>query len=435
MDWLSPVTLQTNVISLSQVPEMPHIGWRIEVNDGSYRYRLVPTGNAWYQLALSFLLALVPILTAGLAVWVYYRSYYQVKFNQTGTADNSGFKNKAKSIFTFPIAMLRRSKEPEEMAQSSAVASAVANRRTTLIATMEYEIDDWNIKIKIGGLGKMASLMGSEALAHQNLIWVVPCVGGIDYPLDTPAEPMIITINKQQYSVAVQYHVVRNITFILLDAPVFRQRTKADPYPPRMDDIESAIYYSAWNACIAEAIKRFPVDLYYINDYHGALAPLYLLPRTIPVCLALHNAEFQGMWAIRSKRELAEVCDVFNLPKETVQRYAQFDKVLNMLYAGASYLREFQGGYGAVGVSKKYGTRAYKRYPIFWGLSEIGSLPNPDPDDMAELSTDTEKSKKTELVIDEEAERRRGELREQAQRWAGLEVNPTVGYPTLSIPA
>ena len=45
-----------------------------------------------------------------------------------------------------------------------------------------------------------------------------------------------------------------------------------------MDDLNSAIYYSAWNQCIAEAMRRFPIDLYHINDYHGTVAPLYLLP-------------------------------------------------------------------------------------------------------------------------------------------------------------
>lgn len=425
LDWMQPTTLSVNQIAIREGPGMPHIGWRIEVNDGSYRYRFVPAGNAWHQLALSILLALMPLVTAGVVVWVYFRSFYQVKFNQTGIDGSGGFLSKAKAALLFPIAASRKTK-PEDKEKSAAIVPASENRRTTLIATMEYEIDDWNIKIKIGGLGKMASLMGSEALAHQNLIWVVPCVGGIDYPVDSPAEPMVITVNKQPYLVSVQYHVVRNITFVLLDAPVFRERTKADPYPPRMDDIESAIYYSAWNACIAEAIKRFPVDLYYINDYHGALAPLYLLPQTIPVSLALHNAEFQGMWSLGTKREMAEICDVFNLPKDTVKRFAQFDKVFNMLYAGASYLRQFQGGYGAVGVSKKYGTRAYKRYPIFWGLSEIGALPNPDPDDMAELDAGAEKTKN--IVVDEEAELKRGELRVQAQRWAGLDVNPNVSH-------
>jgi len=54
-----------------------------------------------------------------------------------------------------------------------------------------------------------------------------------------------------------------------------------------MDDLDSAIYYSAWNACIAEVMRRHPeIDIYHINDYHGAVAPLHLLPRVIPVCLS-----------------------------------------------------------------------------------------------------------------------------------------------------
>ena len=46
-------------------------------------------------------------------------------------------------------------------------------RLTVLIATMEYEIEDWGIKVKIGGLGVMSSLMGKH-LKHQDIIWVVP---------------------------------------------------------------------------------------------------------------------------------------------------------------------------------------------------------------------------------------------------------------------
>jgi hypothetical protein len=36
---------------------------------------------------------------------------------------------------------------------------ATEKPRTVLIATMEYEIEDWNIKIKIGGLGAMAQYL------------------------------------------------------------------------------------------------------------------------------------------------------------------------------------------------------------------------------------------------------------------------------------
>ena len=131
------------------------------------------------------------------------------------------------------------------------------------------------------------------------------------------------------------------------------------------------------NSSIAEVLRRFPIDLYHINDYHGALAPLHLLPRTIPCCLSLHNAEFQGLWAIRTPAEMDEVCRTYNISPDVVRQYVQFGEVFNLLHAGASYLRVWQKGYGAVGVSEKYGKRSFARYPIFWGLNKVGSLPNP----------------------------------------------------------
>lgn len=108
-------------------------------------------------------------------------------------------------------------------------------------------------------------LMGAN-LGHQNLICVVPCVGAVDYPVDEVAEPMKITVLDQSFLVHVQYHHFRNITYVLLDAPIFRAQSKSEPYPARMDDLDSAIYYSAWNSCIAETLQRFSVDLYHIND-------------------------------------------------------------------------------------------------------------------------------------------------------------------------
>jgi hypothetical protein len=71
-------------------------------------------------------------------------------------------------------------------------------------------------------------------------------------------------------------------------------------------------------------------------------------------------------------------------------------------------------------VSKKYGTRSWARYPIFWGLEKIGQLPNPDPSDVGALSA----SQRHEgVVIDVVFEGRRGDLRRQAQEWAGLKYD------------
>lgn len=434
LDRLSPSSLSSNVFNMT-VPKWPYLSYKLVINDSTWQIKAVPTGTVYLQIFLFFLLGILPICLAGLAGWIYVRGFYQVKVNKRGFKANpknwlniggmlKGDSSSGEKKEKYSIAL--RAISPSPASTPVPAIKASGEKRTVLIATMEYNIDDWNISIKIGGLGVMAKLM-STALTDVNLIWVVPCVGGIDYPIDEPAESMFVQIMGESYEVHVQYHRVRNITYVILDAPIFRQQTKAEPYIARMDDVESGILYAAWNSCIAETIRRFPVDIYHINDYHGAIAPLYLLPQTIPICLSLHNAEFQGLWPMRSPEESKEVCDVFGLPIDIVKKYVQYGSVFNLLHAGASYLRYHQRGFGAVGVSKKYGDRSLARYPIFWSLKTIGQLPNPDPSDTAawEPEKDAVSSSKEGVEIDQEFENARGGLRVKAQEWAGLEIDPT----------
>ena len=126
---------------------------------------------------------------------------------------------------------------------------------------------------------------------------------------------------------------------------------------------------------------------------------------------------------MRNEKETEEVCKTYNLSPDIVKKYVQFGEVFNLLHAGATYLRNHQKGFGAVGVSKKYSKRSYSRYPIFWGLQAIGALPNPDPSDTAEWNP-TESIRPSGIQVDEVFEASRGDLRKQAQEWAGLNVDP-----------
>nr|KAK5444405.1 hypothetical protein LTR18_004109 [Exophiala xenobiotica] len=427
IDRLPPDSLTQAVVNMSVLPPPPFLAYRMELNDGDYRFRLIPAGSRLSQIILFALLWVIPVMTGVVSIWTYMGAFYGVKFNKIGVFQRKNilpfFRRKFEKIPSTDDEHRKDHKMKQLFLRhkSSIIPmSSSPKRRTVLIATMEYDIEDWAVKIKIGCLGVMAQLMGKN-LEHQDLIWVVPCVGGVDYLTDTNAAPIAITILGKSYEIQVQYHQLKNITYVLLDAPVFRNQSKTEPYPPRMDDLDSAIYYSAWNACIAQTIKRFPVDIYHINDYHGAAAPLYLLPQTIPCCLSLHNAEFQGLWPMRTVQEREEVCEVYNLEPSTVEKYVQFGEVFNLLHAGVSYLRVHQRGFGAVGVSKKYGARSYARYPIFWGLKEIRNLPNPDPTDTAPLDPEAENQP---VVVDSVFEAARGDLRRPAQEWAQLDVNP-----------
>ena len=423
LDRVPPVSLLKNVVNVTAYPPKGRLAYRLHVNDAALRYSMTPIGSSTSQATIFALLAILPVVLAISCVFLYLHSFYDIKLNVFGKRQHQQILPIALREKLHVDQWLTPKAWPIVKAHQPVVESEKppTPRKTVLIATMEYDIEDWAIRIKIGGLGVMSQLMGQH-LGHLDLIWVIPCVEDIQYPVDQKAKPIKCVIFGTEYTIQVQYHHLRNITYVLLDAPVFRQQTKAEPYPTRMDDIDSAVYYSAWNFCIAEILRRFPVDLYHINDYHGAVAPLHLLPRVIPCCLSLHNAEFQGLWAMRTPSEFNEVCQIYNLPPDVVRRYVQFGEVFNLLHAGASYLRLHQAGYGAAGVSTKYGKRSFARYPVLWGLKKVMGLPNPDPTDVDQDTAQLIASK--DITVDKTFEAGRAEQKRLAQEWAHLKQDP-----------
>ncbi|KAF8625783.1 hypothetical protein AX15_005173 [Amanita polypyramis BW_CC] len=431
LDRLPPNTVAPNYLNLS-APPSPHLSWALLVDDAKMTWSLQPRGESLVGAIMFALLLSIPLITGTLAALIFMWSFYGIKHNRYGV------KTKASHNY-FPILGALGNRSMSDLKESVPLTEKKLfghkqnieiigwpedknKRRKVLIATLEYEIIDWKLKVKIGGLGVMSSLMG-KAMTDVDLLWVVPKVKDLDYPAGDPADPIEVIIFGEPYLMEVETHVLDNITYVILDSPVFRAQTKTDPYPARMDDLSSAIFYSAWNQAIAATIRRFPdIDIYHINDYHGALAPIYLLPRVIPVCLSLHNAEFQGLWPLRTKEEMKEVCSAFNISKEQCTKYVQFGNTFNLLHAGASFISAHQKSVGVAGVSDKYGKRSWARYPALWTLKHVDSLPNPDPSDIAAL--DEKPISTRDVQIDQAAEAARPESKRQAQEWAGLKQDP-----------
>jgi alpha-1,3-glucan synthase len=196
LDWVPPDSLAKSLVKITDAPPKGFLGYRLVVNDGTYRYYFLPVGSSKNQLVVSILLGLVPIITATMGIWIFMRLFYQVKFNRIGVGKKRGMlgfmkpiNSENEKLRTTIMNIISESKDaPHESSISPSAGATIVNtatsRRTMLIATLEYEIEDWEIKIKIGGLGVMSSLMAKH-LGHHNLVWVVPCVGGIEYPTDS----------------------------------------------------------------------------------------------------------------------------------------------------------------------------------------------------------------------------------------------------------
>lgn len=425
LDRIPPSSLAPSYLNMS-APPSPHLAWTVLVNDSTMTWTLEPRGEAVIGLIMYALLLTIPLLTGILAVFIFMWSFYGIKYNQFGVKTKNHtnyfpiFGNKSTSDLATPIT--EKIFGTKQNVEIIGWPEDKNKRRKVLISTLEYEIIDWKLKVKIGGLGVMSSLMG-KAMTDVDLVWVVPKVKDIEYPAGEPADPIEVIIFGEPYLIEVETHVLDNITYVILDSPVFRAQTKSDPYPARMDDLSSAIFYSTWNQAIAATIRRHPtIDIYHINDYHGAIAPIYLLPKVVPVCLSLHNAEFQGLWPLRTKEEMKEVCSAFNISKEHCTKYVQFGNTFNLLHAAASFISTHQKSVGVAGVSDKYGKRSWARYPALWTLKHVDSLPNPDPSDIAAL--DEKPTVARDVKIDQEAEAARPDFKRQAQEWAGIKQDP-----------
>ena len=430
LDRLPPNTAAPVYCNISAPPK-PHISWTLVVNDADMTWSLQPRGQSAIGAIMYALLLSIPIITGSLAVVVFMWSFYGIKHNKWGVARKEhasyfpilgSLGNKSKSDLKEPSIMSEKLFGHHKNTEIIGWPEDKNKRRKVLIATLEYEIIDWKLKVKIGGLGVMSSLMG-KAMSDVDLIWVIPKVKDLEYPPGDPAEPIEVIIFGEPYLIEVETHVLDNITYVILDSPVFRAQTKSDPYPARMDDLSSAIFYSTWNQAIAATVRRTPdIDIYHVNDYHGALVPIYLLPKVLPVCLSLHNAEFQGLWPLRTKEEMKEVCSAFNISKEHCTKYVQFGNTFNLLHAAASFISVHQKSVGVAGVSDKYGKRSWARYPALWTLKHVDSLPNPDPSDIDAL--DENAPKVADIKIDQKAEAERPEHKRQAQEWAGIKQDP-----------
>ncbi len=174
LDRMPPSSLAKNAVNVTKFPPSPHLAYRISIDDGNLRFELVPAGSKYQQMTLYFLLAILPAAMGVLSIWVFMKSFYKVKFNQVGIMEKQALVPLA---LRRKFARLRNASDHKEglpMAgdrsanrslTSLAEAGGSVKRRTVLIATMEYDIEDWGIKIKIGGLGVMAQLMVSPPLS------------------------------------------------------------------------------------------------------------------------------------------------------------------------------------------------------------------------------------------------------------------------------
>jgi alpha-1,3-glucan synthase len=74
LDRLPPSALAPATINFNTTPPSPFLSWKLEINDGTYGYTVIPTGNRWNQLTMYILMWTIPLLTGCFGAWAYLQS-------------------------------------------------------------------------------------------------------------------------------------------------------------------------------------------------------------------------------------------------------------------------------------------------------------------------------------------------------------------------
>ena len=148
LDRLPPSALSSVVVNITIVPPSPFLAWQFQLDDGTLKFELFPVGSRWNQMVLYFLLWLIPVITGGLGIWAFMKSFYQVKFNERGLSDGKSLiplairrkfrRRDMMEIGDHPGGIEKSIKQNSDMLQPhTALAGSIgSSRRTVLIATM-----------------------------------------------------------------------------------------------------------------------------------------------------------------------------------------------------------------------------------------------------------------------------------------------------------
>ncbi|KIO16968.1 hypothetical protein M407DRAFT_12567, partial [Tulasnella calospora MUT 4182] len=167
MEHLPPNSVAPNYLNMS-APPWPYLSWTLVVDDTTLTWSLKPRGQSWIGAAMYAMLLAIPMFTAILACLIFKWSFYGIKINQYGMQPKESYFPIFGAVGAVFGAKEKGDGTPmtEKFADSKPYTGQMVGwpevtdkRRKVLITTLEYEIIDWKLKVKIGGLGVTSSLM------------------------------------------------------------------------------------------------------------------------------------------------------------------------------------------------------------------------------------------------------------------------------------
>ena len=155
MERLPPNSAAPNYLNMS-APPWPYLSWALVVDDADLSWHLEPRGQSYIGAVMYALLLSVPLITGTLAAFIFKSCFYGIRINQYGAAPKESsfpifgalFGGKEKGGDGTPMTEKFGHHDKPYTGQMIGWPEDPNKRRKVIIATLEYEIIDWKLKVK-----------------------------------------------------------------------------------------------------------------------------------------------------------------------------------------------------------------------------------------------------------------------------------------------
>lgn len=142
------------------IPPYPYLGWTFRINDQNGKWWLTPRGHVRRSIIVFAIFGLLPLFGAFASVAIFRATFYAIKVNTHGL-DPRGFRWWKRMALELKMALfvtkisagdylshgMRRDCDPiPELHRNTPESTDLC--RKVLIATLEYEILGWEVKVR-----------------------------------------------------------------------------------------------------------------------------------------------------------------------------------------------------------------------------------------------------------------------------------------------
>ncbi|MDH4944912.1 glycogen synthase [Sulfurimonas sp. C5] len=186
--------------------------------------------------------------------------------------------------------------------------------------------------VKTGGLADVADALPRALKKYMDISVVIPLYGFLEIESLQEFDRFELELGGILYSIEIYFTLQEGLSVYFIKAPLLSTTKHLYGYND-IDYANNDLRFGIFSAAIVELSLKLKIDLLHLNDWHTALAALFIDQRSLNIktVFTIHNLAYQGIFSKESCERLGIDPSYFNM--DALEFYGQ----LNSMKGGIAY--------------------------------------------------------------------------------------------------